>query len=231
MEENKRLTIKSWAEEDRPREKMIEKGASALSDAELVAIILGSGTREMTAVDSAKNLLNAAGNDLNRLGKMTIRDLQQFKGIGVARAVTVAAALELGRRRKESDRPVKERIGQSKDVYEMFSPMLADLPYEEFWMLLLNRSNGVITKMKISMGGTDHTVVDMKIIAKAAVEYLAAAAVAVHNHPSGNTAPSKYDLSVTTKIKNALSLFDIPLLDHIIVADNTYYSFADEGTL
>jgi DNA repair protein RadC len=231
MEENKRLTIKSWAEEDRPREKMAEKGASALSDAELVAIILGSGTREMTAVDLAKNLLNGAGNDLNRLGKMSIRDLQKFKGIGAARAVTVAAALELGRRRKDSDKQTKEKIMQSKDIYDIFYSLLSDLPYEEFWMLFLNKSNSVITKVKISMGGTGHTVTDMKIIAKSAVECLASSAVAVHNHPSGNTNPSKNDIAITVKIKNVLALFDIPLLDHIIVTDDKYYSFADEGLL
>jgi DNA repair protein RadC len=227
MEENKRLTIKSWAEEDRPREKMMDKGASALSDAELIAIILGSGTKEMTAVDSAKNLLNGADNDLNKLGKMSIGDLQKFKGIGAARAVTIAAALELGRRRKESDRQKKEKIMQSKDIYEIFFPLLSDLPYEEFWMLYLSKSNNVINKVKISMGGTDRTVIDVKLIAKSAIERLAASAIAVHNHPSGNMNPSKEDISLTMKIKNALSLFDIPLLDHIIIADDRYFSFAD----
>ncbi|MDR1170388.1 MAG: DNA repair protein RadC [Prevotellaceae bacterium] len=231
MEENKRLTIKAWAEEDRPREKMTEKGASALSDAELVAIILGSGTREMTAVDSAKNLLNSVDNDLNRLGKMSIRDLQKFKGIGAARAVMVAAALELGRRRKDSDRKEREKIMQSKDIQSIFYPLLSDLPYEEFWMLYLNKSNSVIAKVKISMGSTDQTVVDMKFIAKSAVECLASSAIAVHNHPSGNMTPSKHDMSITAKIKEALLFFGIPLLDHIIIADDRYYSFADEDML
>jgi DNA repair protein RadC len=231
MEEHKRLTIKSWAEEDRPREKMMEKGASVLSDAELVAIILGSGTREMTAVDSAKNLLNGVDNDLNKLGKMSIRDLQKFKGIGAARAVTIAAAMELGRRRKDSDRQTKEKVMQSKDIRNIFYPLLSDLPYEEFWMLYLNKSNSVISKVKISMGSTDQTIIDMKIIAKSAVECLASSAVAVHNHPSGNINPSKHDISLTTKIKDALSFFGIPLLDHIIISDDKYYSFADEGML
>jgi DNA repair protein RadC len=231
MEENKKLTIKSWAEEDRPREKMIEKGASALSDAELVAIILGSGTKDMTAVDSAKNLLNSVDNDLNKLGKMNIADMQKFKGIGAARAVTIAAALELGRRRKESDRQKNEKILRSKDIYDIFSPLLSDLPYEEFWMLYLSKSNNVISKIKISMGGTDRTIIDVKLIVKFAVERLASSAIAVHNHPSGNLNPSKDDISLTVKIKNALSLFDIPLLDHVIVADDRYYSFADEEIL
>jgi DNA repair protein RadC len=231
MEENKRLTIKSWAEEDRPREKMMEKGSSALSDAELIAIILGSGTKEMTAVDSAKKLLNSVDNDLNKLGKMSIRDLQKFKGIGAARAVTIAAAMELGRRRKESDKQVKEKIRQSKDIYDLFFPLLSDLPYEEFWMLYLNRSNSVVKKVKISMGGTDMTVIDLKFIAKSAIECLASSAVAVHNHPSGNTNPSKEDISLTEKIKNALSFFEISLLDHIIIADDKYFSFNDENRL
>ncbi|MDR1129412.1 MAG: DNA repair protein RadC [Prevotellaceae bacterium] len=231
MEENKRLTIKSWAEEDRPREKMIEKGASVLSDAELVAIILGSGTREMTAVDSAKNLLNGADNDLNKLGKMSIRDLQKFKGIGAARAVTVAAAMELGRRRKDYGRREREKITHSKDVQDIFYPLLSDLPYEEFWMLFLNKSNSVITKVKISMGSTDQAVIDMKIIAKSAVECLASSAIAVHNHPSGNMNPSKHDISLTAKIREALAFFGIPLLDHIIISDDRYYSFADEGII
>jgi DNA repair protein RadC len=231
MEENKRLTIKSWAEEDRPREKMMEKGASVLSDAELIAIILGSGTKEMTAVDLAKNLLNSVDNDLNKLGKMSISDLQKFKGIGAARAVTIAAALELGRRRKESDKQKKEKIMQSKDIHDIFFPLLSDLPYEEFWMSYLNKSNNVIKKIKISMGGIDQTIVDVKLITKAAIECLASAAIAVHNHPSGNLNPSKEDISLTMKIKNVLSFFDISLLDHIIIADDKYLSFADEGIL
>jgi DNA repair protein RadC len=231
MDEYKRLTIKSWAEEDRPREKMMEKGASVLSDAELVAIILGSGTKELTVVDLAKNLLNSVDNDLNKLGKMSIHDLQKFKGIGAARAVTVAAAMELGRRRKESDKQEKEKIRQSSDICDIFFPLLSDLPYEEFWMLYLNRSNSVINKIKISMGGIDRTVVDLKLIAKAAVECLASSAIAVHNHPSGDTKPSKEDMFLTTRIQNALSLFDISLLDHVIIADNKYYSFKDEGII
>jgi DNA repair protein RadC len=231
MEENKRLTIKSWAEEDRPREKMIEKGTSVLSDAELVAIILGSGTREMTAVDSAKNLLSSVDNDLNKLGKMSIRDLQKFKGIGMARAVTVVAAMELGRRRKDSGGQKKEKVMQSKDIQDIFYPLLSDLPYEEFWMLYLSKSNSVIGKVKISMGSTDQTIIDLKIIAKSAVDCLASSAIAVHNHPSGNMNPSRHDISLTTKIKDALSFFGIPLLDHIIISDDRYYSFADEGVL
>jgi DNA repair protein RadC len=231
MEDSKRLTIKSWAEEDRPREKMIEKGLSALSDAELVAIILGSGTKEMTAVDLAKNLLNSVDNDLNKFGKLNIHDLQKFKGIGTARAVTVAAAMELGRRRKESDRHEKEKILQSKDIFDIFFPLLSDLPYEEFWMLYLNKSNSVISKVKISMGGIDKTVADVKLITKSALECLASSAAAVHNHPSGSTKPSNEDISLTMKIKKALSFFDILLLDHLVIADNKYFSFGDEGMM
>jgi DNA repair protein RadC len=231
MEENKRLTIKSWAEEDRPREKMIEKGAFALSDAELVAIILGSGTREMTAVDLAKNLLNSVDNDLNKLGKISIRDLQKYRGIGAARAVTVVAAMELGRRRKESDKQKTEKIRCSKDVYDVFYPILSDLPHEEFWMIYLNAGKNVINKVKISMGGTDAAIVDLKLIAKSALECLASSAVAVHNHPSGNANPSANDIVLTKKIQAALSFFNISLDDHIIFADDIYYSFADENAL
>jgi DNA repair protein RadC len=231
MEDSKRLTIKSWAEEDRPREKMIEKGLPALSDAELVAIILGSGTKEMTAVDLAKNLLNSVDNDLNRLGKLNIRDLQKFKGIGTARAVTVAAAMELGRRRKETDSHEKEKVLHSKNIFDIFFPLLSDLPYEEFWMLYLNRSNSVISKIKIGMGGINGTVADVKLIAKSALDCLASSAVAVHNHPSGNIKPSSEDISLTGKIKEALSYFDIQLLDHLIIADSRYLSFRDEGML
>jgi DNA repair protein RadC len=231
MEENKKLTIKSWAVEDRPREKMMAKGASVLSDAELVAIILGSGTKEMTAVDSAKNLLNGADNDLNKLGKMSIRDLQKFRGIGAARAVTIAAALELGRRRKESDKQKKETVTHPNHIYDIFFPILSDLSYEEFWMLYLNKSNTVIMKMKISMGGTDRTPVDIKLIAKSAVECLASSAVAVHNHPTGNATPSDSDITLTERIKTALSYFNIRLIDHLIITDDKYFSFASEGIL
>jgi DNA repair protein RadC len=231
MEENKRLTIKSWAEEDRPREKMIEKGATVLSDAELVAIIIGSGTKEMTAVDLAKHLLNSVDNDLNKLGKMSITDLQKQKGIGMAKAVTIAATLELGRRRKESDKQKKEKILCSKDIHNQFFPLLSDLPYEEFWMMYLNPTNSIINKVKISMGGTDKTIIDMKLIAKTAVECLASSAVAVHNHPSGYAAPSGEDRLLTTRIKNVLSFFDIRFADHLIIGDDKYFSFADEGLL
>ncbi|MDR1583565.1 MAG: DNA repair protein RadC [Prevotellaceae bacterium] len=231
MEENKRLTIKSWAEEDRPREKMMEKGTSVLSDAELVAIILGSGTKEMTAVDLAKNLLNSVDNDLNKLGKMSISDFQKLKGIGAARAVTIAAALELGRRRKEFDKQKKEKIQHSKDIYDIFYPSLSDLPYEEFWMMYLNASKNVINKIKIGMGGTDKAFIDVKLIAKSAVECLASSAVAIHNHPSGNANPSTEDRLLTTRIKNILSFFDITLIDHVIITDDEYFSFVDEGLL
>jgi DNA repair protein RadC len=185
----------------------------------------------MTAVDLAKSLLNDAGNDLHKLGKMSINDLQKYKGIGVARAVTIAAALELGRRRKEFDRQEKEKIRSSKEIYDVFYHLLADLPYEEFWMMYLNPSKSVISKVKISMGGTDMTGVDVKLIAKSAIECLASSAVAVHNHPSGNVTPSASDKYLTVKIKEILSLFGIPLIDHVIVADDRYFSFADEGTV
>ena len=229
--QNERLTIKSWAEEDRPREKMIEKGALALSDAELIGILIGSGTREETAIDLAKTLLKNSNNDLNLLGKLTIQDFCKLKGIGQARAVTIAAALELGRRRKETEKQKEIKITESPDIYEMFAPILADLPYEEFWMLYLNRSHGVIEKVKISQGGIDRTIADVKLIVKLAVDRLASSAVAVHNHPSGNLQPGKEDINITSRIKTALQYFDISLIDHLIVTDHGYYSFADEGIL
>jgi DNA repair protein RadC len=230
-EENGKLTIKSWAESDRPREKMMEKGAAALSDAELIAILVGSGIKNMTAVDLAKMLLNNVENDLNKLGKMSIRDFCKIKGIGMARAVTIAAALELGRRRKEADKSDKEIIRQPADIYNAFVSLLLDLPYEEFWMMYLNRRNQVVSKVKISQGGTDKTPVDIKFIAKSAIDCLASSAVAVHNHPSGNLEPSAEDISLTMKIKSALTFFDIRLLDHLIISDKGFYSFADNAKL
>lgn len=229
--QTKRLTIKSWAEEDRPREKMIEKGAVALSDAELIAILIGSGTKEETAVDLAKILLKNNNNDLNLLGKLDINDFCKLKGIGKARAVTIAAALELGRRRKGAEKQNKIRVNTSFDIYEIFVPLLADIPYEEFWMLFLNRSNGIIDKIKISQGGIDRTIADVKLIVKSAVNCLATSAVAVHNHPSGNLKPGQEDINVTLKIKSALRYFDISLIDHLIISDNGYYSFTDEGII
>ena len=229
--ERERLTIKSWAEEDRPREKMLDKGRSALSDAELIGILIGSGSTEETAVDLAKRLLASVNNDLNGLGKLSIADLCKFKGIGEARAVTIAAAMELGRRRKAAEPQAKQKITSSYDIFEIFYPALGDLPYEEFWLLFLNRANIVIDKLKVGQGGPENTVVDIKLCVKSALERLAASVIAVHNHPSGNPQPGRTDKILTDKLKSALAYFDIALPDHLIIADTTYFSFADNELL
>ena len=230
MEENK-LGIKSWAEEDRPREKMIEKGSHVLTEAELIAILIGSGSRDETAVELSKRILSSVGNNLNALGKLNINDLTRFKGIGEAKAVSVVAALELGRRRNETEIIKRNKITSSKDVFDILKPILIDLPFEEFWLLILNRANLVIKKEMISRGGVSGTVVDTKIIFKAAIENYASSIIICHNHPSGNLKPSEADIRITKNIKEAGKLMEIPLLDHLIVAETGFYSFADEGML
>ncbi len=223
--------ILSWAEEDRPREKLLLKGKAALSDAELIAILIGSGTVELSAVDLSKVILQQANNNLNELAKLTVKDLTKIKGIGEAKAISIIAALELGRRRKESEFVRKPKITSSADAYEQIKPYLLDLAHEEFWILLLNRANEVIRPMQISSGGVSGTVADPKMIFKVAVEYLASAIVLVHNHPSGNRTPSQADRDLTQKLKEAGKLLDIPVLDHLIFTETTYLSFADEGFL
>jgi DNA repair protein RadC len=230
-QEYKRLTIKDWAVEDRPREKMLQKGIGSLSDAELIAILLRSGNTDETAVTVAQRLLTLAQNNLNELGKFSLHQITQIKGIGEAKAITVLAALELGRRRKAVEALNRERITSSRNVIEVFQPMLADLPHEEFWALLLNKANKVIDKVRVSQGGVAGTVVDVRIIVKAAVEKLASSIIIAHNHPSGNPKPSDKDISITQKLKDAANLFDITILDHLIITDNECYSFADNGNL
>jgi DNA repair protein RadC len=225
------LKITDWAIEDRPREKLIQKGISSLSDAELLAILISSGTREKSAVDLGRELLSLVNNNLNTLGKLTIADLKKLHGIGTARAVTIAAALELGRRRKMSEIPDVIQIKCSKDVAEIFQPILSDLAHEEFWILFLNRSNKVINRMKLSQGGISGTVTDVRMVMKKAIEFLASGIIVCHNHPSGNLNPSESDTKITQKIKEAGNLFDIQLLDHLRITDKEYYSFADNGLL
>ncbi len=231
MEKYSNLTIKDWAVEDRPREKLVKKGVQSLSDAEIIALLIGSGTRNESAVELSKKVLKSANNNLNELGKLNIRDLTKMKGIGEAKAITILAALELGRRRKISEIIVKKKITQSKDVFELFQPTIGDLPHEEFWILLLNRSNRIIEKIKISQGGVSGTVIDIKIILKHAIEKLASSIILCHNHPSGNKTPSSADDAITNKLKNGAELLDIQVIDHIIVADVEYFSYADEGKL
>ncbi len=226
-----KLSIKNWADEDKPREKLLLKGKSALSDAELLGILLGSGSTDLSAVDLAKQILASAHHNLNDLAKLTVIDLQKFKGIGEAKAITIVSALELGRRRKESAKTEREKILSSKNGYEMMQEHLLDLPHEEFWIILLNRANEVIRKIQISSGGVSATVADPKIIFKAAIENLASSIVLVHNHPSGNLKPSQQDIDLTKKLKESGKMLEIPILDHLIFTDHAYFSFADEGIL
>jgi len=225
------LKITDWAAGDRPREKLIEKGTSSLSDAELLGILISSGTKDKSAVDLGRELLCMANNNLNNLAKLSVSDLRRLHGIGPARAVTIAAALELGRRRKMAEVQDTIQIRASKDVADIFQPLLSDLSHEEFWILYLNRSNKVISRMKLSQGGVSGTVTDVRIVMKKAVELLASGIILCHNHPSGNLNPSDADSKITQKIKEAGSFMDIQLLDHLIISDKDYYSFADNGLI
>lgn len=222
--------IRSWAEEDRPREKLLLKGSAALSDAELIAILIGSGTPGESAVDLAKAILKSTANSLNDLGKITVAGLKSFKGIGEAKAITIIAALELAKRRRVEPVKEKEKIKGSADVFEYFHH-LADLPNEEFWTIYLNRANKIVSAQRISQGGITGTVADTRLILKNALDQFACGIILCHNHPSGNLAPSQEDKTLTQKIKQAAQIFDIAILDHIIVSDMGYYSFADEGIL
>lgn len=225
------LKITDWAVEDRPREKLLINGTTSMSDAELLGILISSGTKDKSAVDLGRELLSLVNNNLTSLGRLTIADLKKIRGIGPARAVTIAAALELGRRRKLSDVPEVVQIKCSKDVADIFRPLLSDLAHEEFWILFLNRSNKVISRMKLSQGGISGTVTDVRVIMKKAIESLASGIIVCHNHPSGNLNPSEADTRITRKIKEAGELLDIQLLDHLIISENDYYSFADNGGL
>ena len=207
------------------------KGKAALSEAELIAILINSGTVDLTAVDVAKIILKSVGNNLNDLAKLSVKDLSKFRGIGEARAIAIVAALELGRRRKEQDRPQRARITCSRDAYNEMIPHLIDKPHEEFWILLLNRANEVLRPVQISSGGVAGTVADPKLIFKHALEQLASSVILFHNHPSGNLTPSQADKDLTRKLKEAGRMLDLPILDHLIFTDSGYYSFADEGIL
>ncbi len=230
MSEKVFMPISQWDIDDRPREKLLKNGISSLSNAELIAILLGTGTRNLSAVDLAKSILQTTGSNLHLLGKATINDLKKVNGIGEAKAITIMAALEIGRRRKESDIE-QTKITSSSHIAEIFSPILADLPHEEFWVVYLSRANNIISKVKHSMGGTSSTILDVKIIIKQALENLSSAIILVHNHPSGSLTVSNHDKSVTEKIKQAAKLFDISLYDHVIISDKKYVSFSDEGLL
>ncbi len=223
--------ILSWAEEDRPREKMEMRGKEALTDAELIAILINSGTADLSAVDVGKQIMAYAENNIGALARLSVKELTKIKGIGKAKAITIIAALELGRRRKESEVLKNRKITCSNDVYNEMAPLLMDKSIEEFWILLLNRANKVIRKVQISKGGVSGTVVDAKVLFKNALEHLASAVILVHNHPSGTLKPSTEDIKLTNKLKEAGKVMDIPVLDHLIFTDNGYVSFTDEGLL
>ncbi len=225
------MNIKSWAEDDRPREKLVSKGRQALSDAELLAILLSSGNRSETAVQLAQRILGENKNSINHLAKLQLSDLKKFKGIGEAKAVTIAAALEIGRRRVEEGMEEKQKIVSSKQAYDVLKSKLSDLPYEEFWVIFMSRRNTIIKTECISRGGISGTVVDVRLILKPALENLASGIILAHNHPSGNLKPSNDDILLTKKVKEASKLMDIILQDHLIVGDNNYLSFADEGLI
>lgn len=226
-----KIGIKSWAEEDRPREKLLLKGRTSLTEAELIGILISSGTKELSAVDLSKKILSSVDNDLNKLAKLSVSDLSKFRGIGEAKAITIIAALELGRRRKETLTKSNPRINSPQDVYEYMTGDLLDLEKEEFWVIFLNRANSVIKKMPISSGGISGTTVDPRIIFKEAIACLASGIVLIHNHPSGNLKPSESDLRITKKLFEGGKLMDVSILDHIIFSNDGFYSFKDEGHL
>jgi DNA repair protein RadC len=223
------FSIKNWAEDDKPREKLMLKGKQALSDAELIAVLIGSGSRNESAVDLSKRILKSVDNNLNALGKLSLKQLMEFKGIGEAKAISIAAAMELGRRRREEETVELKKITSSKAVFEIMQPIIGELPHEEFWVLYLNNSNKVIYKEQLSKGGITGTVVDVRLIYKTALEQNATSIILSHNHPSGKLQASDADLQITKKLKAAGEQLDIKVLDHIIITENGYLSFQDEG--
>lgn len=226
-----KLNINQWAEEDRPREKMMLKGASALSDAELLAILIGSGNQEESAVALMQRVLQSCHNDLSALSKWELRDFKQFKGLGEAKSISIMAALELGRRRSDAKGLERVCIRSSADIFDIFHPLMRDLPTEEFWILLLNQANKVIDKVCISKGGIDQTAVDVRLILREALLQRATQIVLIHNHPSGNIRPSREDRNLTQAVKKSAEAMNIRLTDHVIVADGAFFSFNDEGLM
>lgn len=223
--------IREWAESDRPREKLLLKGKGALSDAELIAILMGSGSKNESAVDLAKRILRASNDNLIELSKLGVNDLSKFKGVGEAKAISIIAAMELGKRRRGAETIEKNKITSSRDVFEYFNSVFGDQPYEAFYILLLNRANRIIREVQISEGGFSGTVADPKKIFKIALENNASSIILSHNHPSGNIQPSDADIKLTHKLKSAGEMLDLPVIDHIILGEEKYYSFADEGQL
>ena len=229
MAENSFFPITNWSEDDKPREKLMLKGKSVLSDAELIAILIGSGSRNESAVDLSKKILASVDNNLNALGKLSISQLLFFRGIGEAKAISIIAALELGRRRRGEDAVELKKITSSKIIFEIMQPIIGELPHEEFWIIYMNNSNKVISKSQLSKGGITGTLVDVRIVFKTALEIGATALILCHNHPSGTLIPSDADKQITRKLKLAGDTLEIKVLDHLIVTETGYYSFADEG--
>lgn len=227
--ESNNFPITHWSEDDKPREKLMLKGKSVLSDAELIAILIGSGSRNESAVDLSKRILASVNNNLNTLGKLTIAQLMNFKGIGEAKAISIIAAMELGRRRRSEDVIELTKITSSKAVFEVMQPIIGELPHEEFWVMFLNNSNKILFKTQLSKGGMTGTVIDIRLVFKVALEQNATAIILTHNHPSGKLQPSDADIQMTKKIKSAGQQLDIPVLDHIIITERGYFSFVDEG--
>ena len=227
--ENNHFPIRNWSEDDKPREKLMLKGKSALSDAELIAILIGSGSRNESAVDLSKRILSSVANNLNALGKLSMAQLMNFKGIGEAKAISIMAAMELGRRRRAEEAVELTKITSSKSVFEIMQPIIGELPHEEFWILYLNNSNKVISKAQLSVGGITGTLVDVRLVFKMALEKGATALILCHNHPSGTLIPSDADKQITKKLKVAGDSLEIKVLDHLIVTETKYYSFVDEG--
>jgi len=223
--------LTTWAVGERPREKVKANGVQYLSDTELLAILIGSGTRHITAVELARQILKGAGNSLHILGRQGIGELVRIKGVGPAKAISILAALELGRRRSGIQYSEKTPVKSSETVFKLFHPLMGDLEHEEFWLLMLNRANRVLGRYKVSQGGLSGTVIDTRIILKKALDNLASSIIVCHNHPSGNKQPSDADLKITDKLKKAAEMLEIKLLDHVIIADKSYFSFADEGLI
>ncbi len=228
---NNSFTIKQWNEDDRPREKLLKKGRVALSDAELIAILIGSGSREESAVELSKRILASIDNRLNELGKLTVNDLIKFKGIGEAKAISIITALELGRRRRLEEALEKPKISSSRSVFDVMQPIIGELQHEEFWIIFLNNANKIQLKTQMSKGGITGTLVDTRLIFKQALELAATGLILCHNHPSGTLKPSSSDKQLTSKIKKGGDVLDIKVLDHLIITEKEYYSFADEGIL
>lgn len=225
------FSIKNWSEDDRPREKLLQKGKSILSNAELIAILIGSGNRDESAVALSKRILNSVEDNLNGLGKLSVSELIKFKGIGEAKAVSIVAALEIGRRRRGEEALERKKITSSSSVFELMQPIIGELPHEEFWILYLNNSNKVLEKSQLSKGGITGTLVDVRLVLKTALQLGAVGLILTHNHPSGTLKPSQADKNITQKLKTAGESLDIKVLDHVIITEKAYFSFADENLL